>query len=259
MIEARDRHTRRAFLAKCSTLFLGTLAGFSPFSRCFAHPFPRLALIIDDIGHSISRTERFLSLKIPITFSILPQLAHSLDLAEIIHGDHHEIMLHQPMEPYNRRIDPGPGAVYVGDSREKIQDIVYGNIEALPHIKGVNNHMGSKFTEHPTEMSQVLTPIKKEGLFFVDSLTSSHSVGHELARNLHVTTSSRNVFLDHRQDESFILHQLHQLERIARKYGRAIGIGHPYAQTARTLKKYLEYRKDPAINLVYVSRVLTEG
>lgn len=259
MIQAGEHQTRREFLAKCSTLLMGTLAGFSPFTSGLAHPLPRLALIIDDIGHSVSKTRPFLDLNVPITFSILPQLAHSLDLAEIIHAAGHEIMLHQPMEPYNPKIDPGPGAVYVGDSQSQIQDVVYGNIEALPHLKGVNNHMGSKFTEQAQEMSQVLAPIKTERLFFVDSLTSSHSIGHKLARNLHMTSSSRNVFLDHRQNECFILHQLDRLEKIARKHGRAIGIGHPHLQTTRALKEYVQYRKDPAVRLVYVSRVLTSG
>ncbi len=67
-------------------------------------------MIIDDIGYSISRARAFLSLNMPMTFSILPQLRHSNRLADEITGKGHEVMLHQPMEPYCNEIHPGAGS-----------------------------------------------------------------------------------------------------------------------------------------------------
>ena len=80
----------------------------------------RISLIIDDIGSSPSRLRPFLDLGIPITFAILPKLRYSQEHACEIHRQGHEIILHQPMEPFNRFLDPGPGALYVGDEEDKI-------------------------------------------------------------------------------------------------------------------------------------------
>ena len=170
---------RRKFLIKSATFFAGSLLGLNSYSRAFAGDGstiqPRIALIIDDIGYSRSRLENFLELDIPITFSILPRLTKSHALAEEIHAEGHEVMLHQPMEPIDSHLDPGPGAVYVGDDGNKIIDIIGENISDIPFATGINNHMGSRFTACQKEIKEALTAIKTRGLFFIDSLTTPHS------------------------------------------------------------------------------------
>jgi polysaccharide deacetylase 2 family uncharacterized protein YibQ len=192
----------------------------------------------------------------PITYSILPHLRHSEPVANAIYSHGHEIMLHQPMEPYNHRLDPGPGAIFVGYENGKIEHLLRSNIDSIPFAIGVNNHMGSRVTERASEMNQVLSVIKSNGLFFVDSLTSNHSVAYKMARELGIPFAYRHVFIDHRPYEDAILNQLLRLESLARKYGRAIGIGHPYPQTARMLAHYLKKRKRQDVSLVYITEVL---
>ena len=110
---------RRDFLLKSTSILAGSLCGLNAFSKALAFggkknkasSKPLIALIIDDIGFSFYRTQMFLDLEVPITFSILPWLAHSRELACHIHENGHEIMLHQPMEPLSAGIDPGPGAL----------------------------------------------------------------------------------------------------------------------------------------------------
>ena len=117
---------RRSFLFKGAFFLAGSLFSLNAFSRAFAFekPFnqsifnPIIAIIIDDIGYSFSRARQFLELNIPITFSILPRLAKSNALAIEIRSIGHEIMLHQPMEPYSSKFDPGPGALYVVPERK---------------------------------------------------------------------------------------------------------------------------------------------
>ncbi|MFC1892164.1 divergent polysaccharide deacetylase family protein [Thermodesulfobacteriota bacterium] len=55
-----------------------------------------------------------------MTFAILPRLQRSTVSAEKIHLQGYEIILHQPMEPHDPNVDPGPGALYVGDKHQKI-------------------------------------------------------------------------------------------------------------------------------------------
>jgi polysaccharide deacetylase 2 family uncharacterized protein YibQ len=217
---------------------------------------PRIAIIIDDIGGNRSRAERFLEINAPLTFSILPRLQHTPELARTIHACGHEIMLHQPMEPFGRGIDPGPGALYIGDSSSRIDRVVQQNIDENPYAIGVNNHMGSRFTSSRREISDALVSVKASHLFFVDSLTAGSSRAFSVARNLGMISGCRNIFLDNTPTEEAILRQLAQLDRHARHVGPAIGIGHPFPQTANAIATFFRRMTSSPVSLVYVSDLL---
>ena len=251
---------RRDFLLKSAAVLSGSILGLNSFSRAFAADEPinksKIAIIIDDIGPSRSRLRQFLEIGAPITFAILPRFAKSSVLAEEIHAEGHEIMLHQPMEPFNPRLDPGPGAVYVGDDPDKIVSIIGDNISNIPFVTGLNNHMGSRFTSSQKEMEEALIPIKMRGLFFVDSLTTNLSMAYKTAKKLHVATACRNIFLDNNPAEPAILSQLNELHKVAMRSGYGIGIGHPYPETARAIQSFLRGLKKSDISMVYISRLI---
>lgn len=261
MSERIEAIERRKFLVKSASFILGSLFGFNGFSRALACGTlgtgaffrPRIALIIDDIGFSFSRARRFLDLGVPMTYAILPRLPHSRELAWRIHDQGQEVMLHQPMEPYDHRLDPGPGALFVGDGMGKIEKTMTENISETPFVTGVNNHMGSKFTSCRKEIRQTLEVVKERGLFFVDSLTSSRSMGYSTAKRLQVETACRNIFVDNQPHIPLILSQLRRLKRHALKYGRAIGIGHPLRETAEAVGLFAGDLSDSGISLAHVS------
>lgn len=251
------QYDRRRFLTKSLTLFAGACLGLNLFSRADAEerayypigepPWAKhpdglspagIALIIDDIGSSVSRARAFLALGVPITFAVLPRLRYSVPLAQEIHALGHEIMLHQPMEPYSREIDPGPGAVYVAYNAPEIEEIVEKNLSEIPQATGVNNHMGSRFTSCPSKVVPALKIIKQKNLFFVDSLTTCHSKAYQMARSLHMRTAPRNVFLDDCLCLSAIRRQLRELKDHALRHGAAIGIGHPHLETLTALHEF---------------------
>ncbi|MBW2608960.1 MAG: divergent polysaccharide deacetylase family protein [Deltaproteobacteria bacterium] len=257
MAEKRELMDRRHFLYKSAYFFAGSLLGLNSFSKARASDRsffqPRIAIIIDDIGFSRSRVRRFLELGVPITFAVLPRLTKSSLLAEEINVQGHELMLHQPMEPYASVLDPGPGAIYVGDGVKRIANTINKNMSSVPCITGVNNHMGSRFTACQRDMSAALQVIKQKGLFFIDSVTSSRSTAYQTAKTLKVSTAFRNVFLDNRREEPAILSQLHKLKKHAMKYGHAIGIGHPYPETARAIGYFTRDISGSRASLVHVS------
>ena len=241
---------RRLFLLKGFAFLSGALLGLNIFSEAEAQesrffsipepvkrrppssiPAPRIAFIIDDIGSSISRAKAFLSLNMPITYAILPKLPYSNHLAQEISEKGYEVMLHQPMEPYDQDIDPGPGALYVSYKDAEIEEIVRENLAQMPQASGVNNHMGSRFTSCSDKVVEALKIIKQKNLFFVDSLTSRHSQAYKLARRLNIKSAPRNVFLDNSLELSDIRRQLHHLKQHALIHGEAIGIGHPHLST----------------------------
>lgn len=216
----------------------------------------RIALIIDDIGFSRARLQLFLDLNIPLTFAILPQLPYSDKLAKMIYAKGHEIILHQPMEPYNSEKDPGPGAIYINDDFSRITRIMAENIANIPFAVGVNNHMGSKFTEHPEKLSQALTVIKKNNMFFIDSLTSCHSKAYITAVEEKVPAATSNRFIDNIPEKAQVSCQLHKLGKQATQRDYAIGIGHPHPATAAGIKEFVEKLDLTRYSLVYASRLL---
>jgi polysaccharide deacetylase 2 family uncharacterized protein YibQ len=253
----RSRSSRRAFLKQAS--FFAAAALLKPSECVFAaeqsvQAAPaRLAVIIDDVGYNRSKARAFLGLGVPLTFSILPQVPYSARLAEDIHHAGHEIMLHQPMQPHSSVIDPGPGALYVQHTRSEMEEIIQQNLAELPFACGVNNHMGSLFTESRPCVSDMLDIFRQQSLFFVDSFTSSHSVAFRMARELNMVTAYRNVFIDNDLQADAIYRQLLEAKRRALKTGSAIAIGHPRPETVQVLDVFLKEIQYSTIELVYAS------
>ena len=275
--QKKQQDHRRLFLLKGLAYLSGALFGWNLFSNANAAEkrilpintpplkklplsefAPKIAFIIDDIGSSISRAQAFLDLQIPMTFSILPKLQYSDLLAEKIYEQGQEIMLHQPMEPYCHEVDPGPGALYISYRDTEIEEIMEENLSQIPQATGVNNHMGSRFTSCSRKVVEALKIIKQKDLFFVDSLTSSHSQAYKIAKRLNMRTAPRNVFLDTSPDIRAVRRQLRHLKQYALRHGAAIGIGHPYLSTLTALydfKRELN-EKGPIFELVPVSNLL---
>ena len=263
MTEDRGILDRRHFLIRSAYFFAGSVLGFNYFSKASACGStgnritkPRMALIIDDIGFSRSRLRCFLQIDIPLTFAILPRLPRTESFAQEIQMYNHEIMLHQPMEPCNPDVDPGPGALYLGDEPKKIVDTVEKNISEIPFIAGVNNHMGSRFTSSQEKMDETLRIIKDRNLFFIDSLTTCNSAAYQTAKRLNMAAAFRNIFLDNIPEEQSILRQLDRLKRHAERYGHAIGIGHPFPITALAIEGFVNNLDDPDTSLVPVSQLI---
>jgi polysaccharide deacetylase 2 family uncharacterized protein YibQ len=191
----------------------------------------RLAIIIDDVGPSTRGLETAAALPSGITFSVLPHTRCARECAEALHESGHAIMLHQPMEPIPRsngdELDPGPGAVRVGMPPDGIRETVAGNLDAVPHVVAVNNHMGSKATADEATMRAVLLELRERGLPFVDSLTIGTSVCRRVAGELGVPCAVRNAaFLDNSRAPKAMRERLQAACRTARTEGLAITIGH---------------------------------
>ena len=257
----RQRMDRRTFLIRSTGLLMASFWGsrMPAAAEMFlqpAAPPPRIALIIDDIGFSLKRAELFLTAGIPITFSILPRLCWSAASARALHESGHEIMLHQPMEPFDAHVDPGPGAIFVDDGPQRVHDVVAENIAALPYVVGVNNHMGSRYTQRPLKMDQALDVLRSSKLFFVDSLTTGRSTAFARARQMGLGAMRRDLFLDTQRDAGSVLGQMNRLAAIAVKYGRAIGIGHPRPETMEGIQRFLDTPESEAVEFVHISRML---
>lgn len=211
----------------------------------------RVAIVIDDFGLDLEMAKKFAALPFPITFSVLPYLPHSVETAEIARSHNRQVMLHLPMEPQGYpKVKPGQGALLLSMNDQSVQKTIQDALQATPHVVGVNNHMGSRFTERADRMKVVVEEIGHKGLFFLDSATSPKSVGSRLAQELRIPHTRRDVFLDHMQTEAAVRGQVKLLIQKARLQGTAVAIGHPHDVTLRVLQKSAELLRGEGIEVV---------
>jgi polysaccharide deacetylase 2 family uncharacterized protein YibQ len=219
---------------------------------------PRVAIIIDDLGYDKKIAEKFLELDLTFTFSILPFSPFQQKIARRAHEKGLEIMLHLPMEPVEYpSVNPGPGTLLTTMSPDELIDQLEKDLDSLPSIKGVNNHMGSKLTAESNQLYQIFSILKKRGLFFIDSRTTPKTLCKPSARMFKVPFAQRDVFIDHHQQPEFIRKQIKALIEIALRRGRAVGIAHPHLTTYRVLKEMMPELKEkvqfvPASEIVNV-------
>jgi polysaccharide deacetylase 2 family uncharacterized protein YibQ len=201
---------------------------------------PRVAIIIDDLGYDRLIAEKLIGLNAPFTLAILPHSPHQDVIARIAQARGLELMLHLPMEPVEYPdINPGPGTLHTRMGPEELLRVLEEDLDAVAHIKGVNNHMGSRLTASSEQMYQVFSVLKKRGLYFVDSRTTDESVCKPSARLFQLPFAQRDVFIDHQQDTAFIRKQIRELVRVAYRKGEAVGIAHPHPATYTLLKEEL--------------------
>lgn len=141
---------------------------------------------------------------------------------------------------------------------EEIERRLWANLASLPVVVGVNNHMGSKVTEHGETMEQVLSVLQELGLFFVDSGTTSRSVAGQTAQGLGVPYARNNLFIDNENDVDKIKEQLRIGLELAKKRGHAILIGHVRPNTAKALWEMIPEFLAEDVDFVPVSQLLEQ-
>jgi uncharacterized protein len=193
----------------------------------------------------------------PVACAILPHTRHSRALAKQAHKSGKEILLHLPMQSSKGR-EPGPGKLVSGMPSLELALTVRYNLENVPYAVGINNHMGSELTQDKQAMRQLMLAMKLyPKLFFVDSVTSRHSVASKIARQYHIPNLSRDIFLDNERSTAAIDAQIHKLVRLAKKRGYALAIGHPYPVTLSALEKWLPILDTYQVKLVPLSTLIS--
>jgi hypothetical protein len=218
---------------------------------------PKVAIVIDDLGYDGKLARKFLKIEGPLSFSVLPHGTFSKSIARRIYNAGQELLLHLPMEPTGYpEVNPGVGALMVEMTDVEIVQTLKENLDAFPYVKGVNNHMGSKFCQDERKLRPVMLELNTRGLFFLDSRTTSKTKAYTVAQELDVPSAERNVFLDNIQNPRSIRAQLSRLIELARLRGGAIGIAHPHEVTLEVLRQEIPKLSKKGVELVPVSQLV---
>ena len=215
----------------------------------------RLAIVIDDIGESMTAARELAALDYPVTFSVWPRSTHAREAAELAHKAGREVMIHLPMEPVRYpQVKPGPGAILSGQQPQEMTALVRDAVRRVPHAVGLNNHMGSRATQNAAAMRTVCEALDGTGMFVLDSMTHQNSKLYFEAKRAGLPAYKRNVFLDVIADKRNIMFQLDKAARIAQAEGQAIAIGHPLPETVAALKEWVRTR-DRSVTIVRVRQL----
>ncbi|MDH3594831.1 MAG: divergent polysaccharide deacetylase family protein [Rhodospirillales bacterium] len=218
---------------------------------------PMIAVVIDDLGVNPVNARRAVELPGPLTLSFMTYAEGLGPLTAKARAAGHELMLHVPMEPRDPSWDPGPNVLSSGLGEGELQRRLEWGLGRFEGYVGINNHMGSRFTGSLLGMAQVMAELRARGLLFIDSMTSGASLGIGLARRMGVAHASRDIFLDNEpEDPEAIRRQLAKLERIARRRGAAIAIGHPHDATLEVLARWLPELEVRGFALVPISAIV---
>ena len=220
---------------------------------------PRIAIVIDDLGYDFQLAQKFIQLDRSISLAILPHTPFQKKISSIAQKEGMETLLHLPMEPMEYpRISPGEGALLTHMSLGELSAVLVEDLDFVPGVRGVNNHMGSRFTTLPAPLKTVFLELKERNLFFLDSRTTPDTRAESVAKEVGLPFVRRNIFLDHIASAEFTREQLAKLLSIAQRDGTAIGIGHPIDSTYAELAKALPALKHQAA-IVPVSQLIRPG
>ena len=221
-----------------------------------ATPIGKIAIIIDDMGYN-RHNQSFSKLPNPITFAILPFTPYSQKIANSAHQQNREVILHIPMQAQSHNHLLGKGALMEQMTKQYFQHVLSHGLADIPYAIGVNNHMGSKLTEEIIPMQWTMELLSKRGLFFVDSLTTAHSVAQSSAVSAGLPSLRRHIFLDNIRTSAAMDKQFQQAIEHSLKAPYAILIGHPYPETLQYLSQRLGApNKD--FQLVKLSQLIPE-
>lgn len=224
---------------------LATILCLSPlvyFGNIYADSKPKLSLVIDDLGYSLNYAKKSFELEGDHTFAIIPDSVHAKSISKLAQQEGKEIIMHLPMQSSVHTASHESSSLSSHMDEAQLIKTTQKFLNNMPHISGINNHMGSYLTQFSYIMRPVMETIYKHNpnLYFLDSRTSAKSTAYVTALRSGLSASKRNVFLDHSSVPSEITYQFNLWLKRARQNNSAIAIAHPVKSTLSVLKPLLK-------------------
>lgn len=235
-----------------SVVLLILIAFFVP----AAHANKFASIIIDDLGNNLEYGNMVIDLPAPITLAFLPHTVFASELADRAYRSGKEVMLHLPLQSVSHHSHT-PGTLKLHMTHSEFIRQLRSDMKSIPHIKGINNHMGSLLTQHPGHMNWLMAALADEGdLYFIDSRTTTKSVVSLFARKHNVPHLDRDIFLDPDFRPETIRREFTRFINKVQQTGYAIAIAHPHPHTIQFIKAHINELEEQGIKLVPVSEMI---
>ena len=240
----------RKFQLVSSTLLVLVL------TRTPVHAEKFASIIIDDVGNNLKNGQDIINLPAALTISILPKTSYARELARLAVKNHKEVMLHLPMQSVEHH-KHSPGTLDLHMTKHEFNQQLRLNLNSVPYVSGVNNHMGSLLTRHPGHMRWLMNELShRGGLYFIDSRTTSKSIAEKIANEYKIPSLSRDFFLDPDNNENTLRQQFDRFINKINQRGYAIAIAHPYPKTIKFLQNHLKELNEQGITILPVSKLV---
>jgi len=216
----------------------------------------RVAVVVDGFGARQDLFDQAAGVDRRLAIAVLPELPLSQRIARVAARAGFEVLVQIPMEPYRYpEVDPGPGALLLSMTPERVAALTGRHLDAMPGAVGVIGHMGSRFTEDRAHVRALLEPVRARGILFVDGMVSNLSVADDSARMLGIRSTRRHVRVDYAGGEGPARRSFDEVARVVEARGEAVVVvaGHPL--TIRLLKEYIPRWEARGIRVVPVSRL----
>ena len=214
-----------------------------------------VSIIIDDLGNNAAHGEQAIQLPGVLTYALLPNTPFATVLAELAHEKGREVILHLPMESEHHD-KLGPNGLLEKMPEAEYKWTVLSALGSVPHVTGLNNHMGSLLTQKQQPMEWLMSVLQEQKLLFIDSRTTTKTIAEQTAEKMGVASLRRDVFIDNELDPERLQQQLDELVEKAKKQGYATGIAHPYPETLTFLKQQLPLLETRGVKLVPLSELV---
>lgn len=219
--------------------------------------YPKLAILIDDVGMNTSVARKFVDLDMTLTYAVLPYLPKSKEAGDILREAGYLTILHMPMEGSNPNLNKKTdGLIYDYFDEKRIQKEFDAAYENVGEVKGFNNHMGSVFTSDEEKMEMLLRHTGKKGLFYVDSNTSRRTRGYYVAKQMGIPTVKCSHFIDNSKKVEDIEKEIEKSVQLAKDHKKVVVIGHYHNNLVEALKNKKEYIEANGVKLVNVGQLL---
>lgn len=217
----------------------------------------RLAIILDDSGQNLDLADRVVKMKYPIALSVLPYTKHDRETVNLAKSMNKDVFLHLPMEPKSYPdTEPGKGAILLNMPSSLIEATINEDFNRLGDVDGVNNHMGSAFTENKEKMTEALLAISKRTSIFIDSHTTPGSVAFETCKGIDTLKCGINKkFIDNSADPEYIKNKIYEAAR-SLSNGDVIIIGHLRNSTVQVLNDVLPELEKQGVRITSVKEVV---
>ncbi len=221
---------------------------------------PHIGICIDDSGQvnptsSTTPIYKMLRLGFPLTFAVMPYQSYTDATANEVYARGSEVILHEPMAAVSVP-NPGAGGITDAMTLDQVRTTVATNLDNLPHVVGMNNHMGSLITQQTDKMTVCMEELKARNLFFYDSRTITTTVGYDVAMANGLLTAERDLFIDDTVEGTKARVRSFAVQALYAPEVPWMAIGHVRANTADGLAQIVPELQAMGVEIWPISRCI---